>query len=36
LAKLDIHDKYAAQFAKGNVEVLPLGKRGFEHFSKHN
>jgi len=36
LAKLDIHEKYAAQFAKGNVEILPLGKRGYEHFSKNN
>ncbi len=36
LAKLDIHEKYAAQFAKGNVQILPLGKRGYEHFSKNN
>jgi len=36
LAKLDIHDKYATQFAKGNVEILPLGKRGYEHFLKNN
>jgi len=36
LAKLDIHEKYAAQFAKGNVEILPLGKRGYEHFTKNN
>lgn len=35
LAKQDIKDKYAAQFAKGNVEILPLGKKGFEHFSKN-
>jgi F-type H+-transporting ATPase subunit gamma len=35
LAKQDIKDKYAAQFAKGNVEILPLGKRGYEHFSKN-
>ena len=36
LAKLDIHEKYAAQFAKGNVQILPLGKRGYEHFSKNH
>jgi F-type H+-transporting ATPase subunit gamma len=35
LAKLDIKEKYAAQFAKGNVEILPLGKKGYEHFSKN-
>jgi F-type H+-transporting ATPase subunit gamma len=35
LAKLDINEKYAAQFAKGNVEILPLGKKGYEHFSKN-
>ena len=36
LTKLDIQEKYAAQFAKGNVEILPLGKRGYEHFEKNN
>jgi F-type H+-transporting ATPase subunit gamma len=35
LAKLDITEKYAAQFAKGNVEILPLGKKGYDHFSKN-
>ena len=35
LAKHDIQEKYAAQFAKGNVEILPLGKRGYEHFLKN-
>ena len=35
LVKLDIQEKYATQFAKGNVEILPLGKKGFEHFSKN-
>ncbi len=35
LAKLDIKEKYAAQFAKGNVEILPIGKKGYEHFSKN-
>jgi F-type H+-transporting ATPase subunit gamma len=36
LAKLDIHEKYAGQFAKGNVQILPLGKRGYEHFTKNH
>lgn len=36
LAKLDIKEKYASQFAKGNVQILPLGKKGYEHFLKNN
>ncbi|HEY5464498.1 MAG TPA: ATP synthase F1 subunit gamma [Hanamia sp.] len=36
LVKQVIKQKYAAQFAKGNVEILPLGKKGYEHFSKNN
>ncbi|MDQ2718724.1 MAG: ATP synthase F1 subunit gamma [Bacteroidota bacterium] len=35
LAKSDIKEKYSTQFAKGNVEILPLGKKGYEHFSKN-
>jgi F-type H+-transporting ATPase subunit gamma len=35
LAKLDIQEKYADQFAKGNVTILPLGKRGYDHFVKN-
>jgi F-type H+-transporting ATPase subunit gamma len=35
LAKSDIKEKYASQFAKGNVTILPLGKRGYEHFLKN-
>lgn len=35
LVKQDIKEKYAAQFAKRNVEILPLGKKGYEHFSKN-
>ncbi|MEO8822904.1 MAG: ATP synthase F1 subunit gamma [Ginsengibacter sp.] len=35
LAKSDIQQKYADQFAKGNVTILPLGKRGYEHFLKN-
>ena len=34
LAKQVIKDKYAAQQAKGNVQVLPIGKKGYEHFNK--
>lgn len=36
LAKQLINEKYAAQKAKGNVQVLPIGKKGYEHFSKNN
>lgn len=35
LAKLTIQQKYAAQSAKGNVQVLPIGKKGYEHFTKN-
>jgi F-type H+-transporting ATPase subunit gamma len=35
LTKLNIQEKYASQFAKGNVEILPLGKKGYEHFIKN-
>ncbi|GAA3919861.1 ATP synthase F1 subunit gamma [Chitinophaga oryziterrae] len=34
LAKQVIREKYAEQFAKGQVEILPIGKKGWEHFSK--
>ena len=36
LAKQTIKEKYSAQNAKGNAEVLPIGKKGYEHFSKNN
>jgi F-type H+-transporting ATPase subunit gamma len=36
LAKQTIKDKYSEQSAKGNAEFLPLGKKGYEHFSKNN
>jgi F-type H+-transporting ATPase subunit gamma len=29
-------EKYSAQFAKGNVTILPLGKKAYEYFSKRN
>lgn len=35
LAKQTISDKYAAQLAKGNVQLLPVGKKGYEHFNKN-
>ena len=36
LAKQTIREKYSAQSAKGNAELLPIGKKGYEHFSKNN
>ncbi len=35
LAKQIIKEKYPDQAAKGNAELLPLGKKGYEHFSKN-
>ena len=35
LAKQTIKDKYSQQMSKGNVQVLPIGKKGFEHFTKN-
>jgi F-type H+-transporting ATPase subunit gamma len=35
LAKQVISDKYAAQDTKGNVQILPIGKKGYEHFTKN-
>jgi len=35
LAKQVIKDKYAVQNSKGNVQVLPIGKKAFEHFTKN-
>lgn len=29
-----IQEKYSSQHAKGNVQVLPIGKKGYEHFLK--
>jgi F-type H+-transporting ATPase subunit gamma len=36
LAKLTIKEKYSAQFAKGNVFIWSIGKKGYEHFLKNN
>ncbi len=35
LTKQIIQDKYPTQFSKGNVQVLPIGKKGYEHFTKN-
>jgi len=35
LAKLTIREKYSAQFAKGNVTIWSIGKKGYEHFAKN-
>lgn len=35
LAKQLIQDKYPEQMAKGNVQFLPIGKKGYEHFTKN-
>jgi F-type H+-transporting ATPase subunit gamma len=35
LTKHVIHEKYPAQQAKGQVQVLPIGKKGYEHFTKN-
>lgn len=31
-----IREKYAAQHAKGNVTILPIGKKGYEYFQRLN
>lgn len=36
LAKSRIAEKYADQYAKGNVTIWSIGKKGFEHFQKNN
>ncbi len=35
LTKQVIKEKYASQYAKGNVTILPIGKKGYEHFLKN-
>jgi len=35
LTKQVIKEKYAEQNSKGNVQVLPIGKKAFEHFTKN-
>jgi len=36
LAKQVIAEKYSEQAAKGKVQILPIGKKGFENFNKSN
>ena len=36
MARQVIADKYAAQQAKGNVTILPIGKKGYEYFQRNN
>lgn len=35
-AKATIREKYSAQYAKGNVAIWSIGKKGYEHFLKNN
>ena len=35
LTRQQIFEKYPAQHQKGNVTVLPIGKKGYEHFTKN-
>lgn len=35
LAKQVIREKYESQSVKGNVQILPIGKKGYEHFTKN-
>ncbi len=36
LAKQLVHEKYEGQFHSGNVTILPIGKKAYEHFTKAN
>ncbi len=36
LAKQLVREKYSTQLSKGHAQILPIGKKGFEHFSKNN
>ena len=35
MARQLIHDKYSSQQSKGNVQVLPIGKKSYEYFTKN-
>lgn len=35
LTKTVIKEKYSTQLASGNVTILPIGKKGYEHFAKN-
>lgn len=34
-AKRVIREKYAEQFEQGKVEILPIGKKGYDHFAQN-
>src|SRR5947207_4976354 len=36
LTRQTIKEKYSSQFAKGNVTIWNIGKKGWEHFLKNN
>lgn len=36
LAKQTIREKYQEQSDKGNVTIMPVGKKGYDHFTRHN
>ncbi len=36
LTKSAISEKYSSQFARGNVTIWGIGKKGYEHFQKNN
>lgn len=36
LTREAVREKYAAQNAKGNVTLLPIGKKGYEYFTRYN
>ncbi len=36
LTKATLAERYASQFAKGNVTIWNIGKKGYEHFTKNN
>lgn len=36
LTRSTIEEKFAAQYSKGNVHILPLGKKGYDFFVKNN
>jgi len=35
LAKQTIRERYSEQNSKGNVSVMPIGKKGYDHFIRH-
>jgi F-type H+-transporting ATPase subunit gamma len=35
LTRQTIEEKYASQFAKGNVTILPIGKKAYEYFQRN-